>query len=304
MRGKNIKVNMFRVVGDLNPFVQVDYMDKYAEEHSGLMLLDSGSTVNILSRHMADQVSEQCIMKEESVDVLTITNDTVSTDSVRFSFVLGGLQNSERFSICNEYQCEKVGDMPIIGILGNEFMQKNSLVIDYSDYSFHTSEISPITLKCTDCDFFFPMEIGLENYGVPVISIHQDGQDIVTMIDSGSADNILSEIAINKYGVPCQIISKDNWIHGLSGSIKAKEAKVSFNILNSCVDESETIPFEDYFVIFPCSLFNNKETNSKELPSIDGVIGSPFMAREGWILDFGAKIVYKQKEKTSYAKVV
>jgi hypothetical protein len=35
---KDIRVEMVRMEGDVAPFVQVDYMDKEAQEHTGLML--------------------------------------------------------------------------------------------------------------------------------------------------------------------------------------------------------------------------------------------------------------------------
>jgi hypothetical protein len=307
MAEKNIRVNMFRVVGDLCPFVQVDYLDKWAEEHTGLMMLDSGSTVNVLSRHMADQVSELCKIHDETTDVLTVTNDLVTTDTIRFSFVFGGIQYSEKFCICDEYQCENVDDLPIVGILGNEFMQKHSLVIDYSEYTLRSSTATPANLTISDCDFFFPMEIGLHYYGVPVLSIQQDGQDIVTLADSGSADNILSEMVIRKHNIPCIIQCEDGHVHGISGSVKAKDAKVSFNLLTSRKDEPETIPYEDHFMVSPLSLSivnNSLNEENEKLPPIEGILGSPFMAKEGWILDFGAKIIYKLKDNPPYAKAV
>ena len=46
---RNINVEICRVEGDLAPFVKVDYVDKNADEHTGLMLLDSGSNINMTS---------------------------------------------------------------------------------------------------------------------------------------------------------------------------------------------------------------------------------------------------------------
>lgn len=41
---KDIKANLFRVVGDVATLVQVDYIDKNVVEHNGLFIVDSGST--------------------------------------------------------------------------------------------------------------------------------------------------------------------------------------------------------------------------------------------------------------------
>lgn len=305
---KSISVNIFRVVDDLCPFVQIDYMDKYAEEHTGLMILDSGSTVNVLSKHMVEQISELCKIHNETTEVLTVTNELIATDSVRFSFVFGGIQYCDKFCIYEDYQCEKVEDIPIIGILGNEFMQKHSLVIDYNEYTLHSSNATPENLNISECDFFFPMGIGLDYYGVPVLSIQKDGQDIVTLADSGSADNILSEKVISKYNIPCKIVCEESSVHGISGSIKAKDAQVTFNLLTSRMEEPELIPYEDHFMISPLSLsIANDPKYGKgnvEIPPIEGIIGAPFMAKEGWILDFGAKIIYKPKITSIYTNAV
>lgn len=53
---RDIRVDMFKVEYDTTPFVEVDYVDKYAQEHTGLMLLDSGSAGNLLSNEMADEI--------------------------------------------------------------------------------------------------------------------------------------------------------------------------------------------------------------------------------------------------------
>ena len=59
---RDIRVEMFRVEGDIAPFVMVDYVDKYAQEHSGLMLLDSGCNSNVFYREMTDKIGDLCKM--------------------------------------------------------------------------------------------------------------------------------------------------------------------------------------------------------------------------------------------------
>ena len=58
-------VRMFRIEGDYAPLVRVDYLDKDAQEHSGLLLLDSCSTVNVLSSEMVNSMGPLC--KKESL---------------------------------------------------------------------------------------------------------------------------------------------------------------------------------------------------------------------------------------------
>ena len=73
-----ISVKMYRVVGDLAPIVRVDYVDKDAQEHSALMILDSCSTINVLSSEVANSIGILNKKDNENEDVITSTNIIVS----------------------------------------------------------------------------------------------------------------------------------------------------------------------------------------------------------------------------------
>ena len=38
-----------------------------------------------------------------------------------------------------------------------------------------------------------------------------------------------------------------------------------------------------------------RDENGEPLPPVDGLISSEFMAKQGWVLDFGAGIIYNKK---------
>ncbi len=69
----NIREGMFRVVGDFAPFVKVDYMDKDAQEHTGLMLLDSGSASNVLSSEMAERLGTLSKVEDETMTLFAFS---------------------------------------------------------------------------------------------------------------------------------------------------------------------------------------------------------------------------------------
>lgn len=171
MKNKNdFRVQMMRVVGDLAPFVEIKYCDNEAKEHTALMVVDSCSCHNILIGARASKHGAVLQVEEGSMNIGGAGNEMVTTRLAQFHFVLGGEQFHESF-------CIKDGDIqipseidgkPIIGIIGNLFMQQYRLAIDYSNYTLHSSNVSPANLPISTCDFFFPMEIGLERYGLPV----------------------------------------------------------------------------------------------------------------------------------------
>ncbi len=71
---KEMRVKMFRVVGDVATFVEVGYVDKDALEHTGLLLLDLGSNVNILSSDMSESLGMLCKLEDET-SILSISQE-------------------------------------------------------------------------------------------------------------------------------------------------------------------------------------------------------------------------------------
>lgn len=294
-----LRVRMLRVVGDVAPLVLVDYMDKNAEEHTGLMLLDSGSMGNVLSVELADSIGELCKLKEET-EIHTLDGRVVNAKKVRFSFVLGGKQFHETFSISNREMPFRVEGVQTVGILGVEFMHKHGLSIDYSDFSFHTSEVNPQNLSISDCDFFFPMEPGLINYRVPVIAFHQGGKEIVVLADSGATDNIIAKQSVVDYDFIITRTPEKDRIEGLGGSVEVEGTILKFNMLSLTEDDVRKITRHarffllPHYVLTPCDDLCDK-TDGEFPPPVEALVGSPFMAKQGWVLDFGAKIIYRRK---------
>lgn len=294
---KDIRVTLIGEEGDPTPCIEVDYVDKYAQEHRGLMLLDSGSSDNFLSPDMGDGIGELCHLKDVTENIQTVTGEVVTANNVHFSFAVGGCQYSETFCI-NDNQLAWIKGIKIIGILGNTFFQKHRLVIDYSDFTLHTSHVSPCNLSITDCDFFFPMEIGLKNYGVPVLCMKQGNQEIAALVDTGSDNNILSESAI-KDGFVCEPLGTKDTISGLVGQMTAKDAIIDFGLLRLKAKGDHEIHHKENVKIIPINVIETTDglcdQEGRPLEPVQAAIGASFMAKEGWALDFGAKIIYKLK---------
>ena len=292
---KDINVEMYRVVEDLNPFIKVDFMDKNGQEKSALMLLDSGSNTNFLTNEAARYIGDLRRYEDTEMEITDSVGEVIMADYGRFSFSFGGKQFSEDFGIKSNCNLGNVGDMPIIGLLGNIFMQQHGLVIDYSDYTVHTSDIVRTGIYFSDCDFVFSMEIGLKNYGVPVLAIHHDGTDVAAIADTGSTANVVSTKCINNCKLNCDFSDEIYTLRGLKGSSEAKWANVHFNLLSLREKGVESVPFHDSFMVIDHSVAEGYIFNENQLQPIEGLIGSPFMAKQGWTLDFAQKVIYKRK---------
>ena len=304
---KEMRVEMFRVVGDAATFVEVGYVDKDAQEHTGLLLLDSGSNVNILSSNMSESLGLLCKLEDET-SILSISQQVLNAKNVRFSFALGGKQFTDTFCLSPQSLPIKMKGMDVIGILGVPFFIQHQLVIDYHDFSLHTSEVSPNNLSTSDCDFFFPMEIGLHFYNLPVLSIKQNGKELVTLVDSGATDNMIAEKTLNDNGFDYKRTKGKDTMNGVKGQIDVNKVLVGFNVLSLMGDDIVEISRYEPFAVLPCNVFTPKndesDTNSEQLPPIELLVGSPFLANEGWILDFGAKIIYKRKSSDHLKEAV
>lgn len=295
----DIRVKMIRMEGDIAPFVEVDYMDKDAQEHTGLMLLDSGSTANVLFPKIAECIGELCKLEDEATPIYSIAQEVMMADQVRFSFAFSGRQFHDTFFVSTQPLPIHVRGMNVIGILGTRFLQQHRLVIDYSDYTLHTSEVCPQNLSISDCDFFFPMEIGLKFYDVPVVSVKQNGVELVTLVDTGATSNMISNKALVDNEFKCKRFNGKDVIMGVTGQVDVDEARVWFKMLSLDVDDVSELSRYARFKVLPHNVFTlpdgECDPNGEPLPPIEALLGSPFMAREEWALDFGAKIIYKRK---------
>lgn len=297
--GKDIKVGLIRVQEDAAPFIKVGYVDKDANEHKGLMLLDSGSNSNFLVSGMADSIGELCKLEKITDNIETSTGDCISAKNVHFSFAVDGCQYSETFCIADISLPVVKGMAPVIGLLGNIFMQKHGLVIDYTDFTLHTTHAYEENLTVADCDFFFPMEIGLKNYGIPVLCMAQNNLEVIALADTGASINMFSAKALNEDGFHCRYLGTTDVVNGVTGCMEVKDAIMDFCLVTIKEGNTEDLPRRDYFKVSPINAIDPKEgkldQNGQPLEPVEAIIGASFMAREGWILDFGAKVIYKPK---------
>ena len=294
----DIRVEMFRVVDDLNPFIKVDYVDRDAEEHTGLMMLDSGSNVNVLTGNVGRHIGDLCRHDNTELEITDSIGEVILADSMHFSFAFGGKLFNEDFCIREDCHIGHVDKLPIIGLLGTEFLQKYGLVIDFNDFTLHTSTISHTNFCASDCDFIFPMEVGLMNYGIPVLAIHHENTDAVALADTGSTANVVSVACINKCDLKCEYTNETYTIRGLKGRSEGNWANVDFHLLTLKENGVESLPFHDSFMVINRPVVEGFVFSESEQQPIEGAIGSPFMAKQGWTLDFAQKVIYKRKCQT------
>ena len=296
---KNMSVDFYQVENDLAPLVEVNYWDRENHECKGLLLLDTGSNINALFGKMADEIEwfeEGDISSEE---VLGIGERSQRMERICFSFKMGDYVFNEPFLLTTEQMDDyMVGDMPIIGIVGNVFMQRHGLAIDYATHSVYTSEVLPAEFVIEECAYFYPMHMGLKFYGLPIVGIKGKDGEVVALVDTGSTDNSLTYGALKQNDLPCDIQEGICSIWGIGGRVDARKARVEFDMFGfSSETQVSTYHHNDDFLVveYPMLEVDGTDDDGDALPSIEMLLGSQFFGREGWVLDFGAKAMYKRK---------
>lgn len=295
----DIRVNMIRMVENFVPFVKVDFLDKDAKECSGLMIVDSGTNDSMLAGEIAE-IGVVTKVDDKVNRVRTFSGNEVETSKVQFSFVLGNQQICEGFDICNDFHVFNHGGMNIIGIIGTSLLCKYGLVIDYSEGSLHSSTVNPSNLAISDCDYFFPLEMGLKYYRLPVVAIRQNNTELVMLADTGATGNVIAHQSLKDNGFSHSFLDSKEVVNGLAGGMEVDQATVDFNLLT--LDGSKEVvevSHQDRFMVTPRYVIPSDKAgcfeNGELLPPVEGLISSDFMAKQGWSLDFGARIIYKRK---------
>ena len=142
--------------------------------------------------------------------------------------------------------------------------------------------------------FFFPMEIGLNLYSVPVVSVKQNGKEMVALVDTGATNNIIAKTTLTDNDFRYHYLEEKDIIKTVTGNVEVEDALVWFNLMSLKDDDVCEISRHARFSISPSYIYTPKGGDgNNELPPIEILIGAPFIANEGWILDFGANIMYK-----------
>jgi|GEM_PF-628729 len=297
MEKKNeIKVNLYNGKDANAPFVKVEYLDKDAMEHAALMLIDSCSEVNVLFRNQMDCLCYKRVENEGKHAINGLGGDAQEVQDVETNFTLGALACRETFSIC-DVDYPQQSEYPIIGILGNEFMAEHSLALDYSDFSVHTST-RPADASMADCEYYFPMEPGYKYMHVPMVAIKMNGKQVMALADSGATDSMIAVQSLADSHVPFRYLGDGDTMVGLNGAVETKMGKIPFTLVSASEDREKELKKADQFKITSDYIWSQKdkpEDEKDQIPPIEVVLCSSFMASQGWVLDFGAQVIYKRK---------
>ncbi len=297
--GKNINVDMYQVENSPMPFIRVDYTDRYGMLQTGIFLLETAANVNLLSMEYGFSY-----LKDKGDRNLKIEfEDGLIEDTVKFSFKLDGEQFEDEFLVKSHLFTGYDGELPLIGVIGNVFLQENNLVIDYSNHTVYTSKFLENEIDVLDYDFYFPMAIGLTNYSMPTVPLVQNKWEVGAVVQTGVADNHLSSSTLCADGLQCDYQDYESLALFMSKCIDTLNVTMDYGLLTVIDQEGHVgdVNFKGDFKVNSHYYYTPKpdelNDNGELLEPIEAVIGATFLEEEGWILDFGIDIIYKNKRK-------
>ncbi len=276
------------------PFVEIKFKGMDAKMHSALMLMDSGSNINSLAEEMRVLIDNNDWVANIS-EVVNLANETKEVPCAKFGFEMDGQQLQEEFAFQGQHLMQ-IDDMMFVGVLGSTFMQKHHLAIDYSNLTVHTSNMTLDKLKNANCNFIIPMDYGLKYYNVPILKIQGKGHDAVAIVDTGCDNFSISQKALEECELSHKLTGIFYPIHSPNGSVEANECVLNFTLADSAGIKIDSETYQETVNVLPnsISVTDDGECDDEGTPltPIDGMIGSPFMAKQKWILDFGVKAIY------------
>ncbi len=275
------------------PFVEGCFTNKNGEEMEGFFLLDTGSTQNVLNKEVVRFLDESWI-DDKTTKASGMDNQSEECKHANITIGLGEYKGIEGFSISENLDFKQAfGPNRIIGILGVDFMIKNKMVLDYETETFYTTAENMPELR--EKAFSFSFEFGLSTWGLPlmVFAKGDDDEAFFSVIDSGANDNHLGKRAYEFGTISSEYCKKERGImYGIAGPMESSIANVKLSFLcDSDENDLKRLEMTDKFFVYN-DLEYIASTEDENAPLVSGLLGTPFMHKRKWIVDFSHAVVY------------
>lgn len=287
------KINLaFFHIQELNfPFVEGAFRCKNGKYLDGYFLIDTGSNQNVFNGAAQRLLSDECITSNTHT-ITSVDNEGENCPIANVDIVLDECKCNETFCISNGINySDFFGDNHIIGILGSNFLLKHGLSLNLQDNCLQNSCISVDNNK--PLSFLFPMGYGLRYFGIPVVGFVKDDNEYLCVADSGCNTSTIAQYPVEEGMIMVEQLNEKRVVTGISDSCTTSSAKVKFNLLSIGEQKGTTslVEAEDRINILPNRRYiaPSREENA---PAIAGLLSTPFMMSQKWILDFKHQVIY------------
>lgn len=297
MKEKTFEAKFCGAIDVVCPFVKAAFKGKDGNAYIGIMLIDTGSNDCLLNKSILPLMDDSIVKIKEgkSQKISGLNKEGCICQEAEFKFKMGNEVFTETFYVGDVINFDHVVNN-FIGIIGNRFLTEHELTLDYSTRSLYSSkEFSGDPL---DYEFFFPMEFGMKQYGLPVVGLICNDMDLVMLVDSGANKTILTEHAMKEAGISADATGEKESILGFDNkSVEATIAEANLSLLSigGTEEEPKICNYKDSIQVihkYKYIMDNLKDHDGEEIMPISGMLSSRFMHDHKWVLDFSHWIMY------------
>lgn len=280
------------------PFVKAAFRAKDGNVYMGVMLIDTCSTCCVLNKSVLPFLDASQLKAGVGMTIDTAGAVRSDCQEVELEFKMGNRVFANTFYVNDTMDFDHMFTS-FIGIIGNQFLMKHSLTLDYSKETLRSS--SDFSGDDSHYEFFFPMHFGLEHYGLPVVVLGDMGRRFVMMADSGSNDTVLTKHALDEAGLTLEATDETGsltWFNAKEEGTTIGKVHLSLLSLGGKADEPKVCRYHDTIQVVHGHKYIMDDPTTPDGESslpISGMLSSNFMLEHKWVLDFAHGVMYSLK---------
>lgn len=220
-------------------------------------------------------------------DIIATKGYNINSNSIDLPIFIDGALINHRFVKYENHLTLK--QEKVIGIIGVDFLLKNRCIIDYQSNTFVI--LSHKQKHSRNKIFSYPIHIGYEKIGIPIVGIMSDSSSSGCIIDTGSEINLMSGRGLNEYAIKPKLVEKASIVlKTYDKNIVGKPYQIKFNIASLSPKGISPVRCEDLFFVTDerSNIFDKVDV---KLP-IKAILGNHFLRQNKWILDFCNDIMF------------
>ncbi|MEE1120292.1 MAG: hypothetical protein UHT92_01200 [Prevotella sp.] len=278
-------------------YIEVTFNGRDGNICQGKLLIDTGSINCIISKKFIEEYLDACDINEnEKIEICSLGADSVVSNGIDFAFNIGEKTFKDTFYTNDSFNF-MFNNSEFIGLVGSQFLTENKLVINYASMKIHEFKKEK-NYDIQKYSFFFPMDYGLDRYGLPVVGIVNDEQEFLMVLDTGANQNLITKHVIEEGAFENQITGKMMSVGGVTGNefdTTIRQMKFSIFSLGGDENQPKLCNHEELMLVMDRSKYLLEvEDKSVNLEPVAGVISAVFLKKNKWILDFGNRVIYRK----------
>lgn len=289
---QTFSIKFFGMRGVNVPLIEGTFRDKDGNPTPCYFQIDTGSLFNVLNPAILDWIGKDGIT-DNTLSISAIDSIYRECPVVNLEIGVGDIFGTEHFCLAETtIFTDYFGDLRIVGLLGTQFLLEHELVVDFENRTLRSFS----DVEATDfqgMSFLFPMKLGLEKYGVPLVAMIKDEKLFMFVADSGCDFSMVTKYAIENGSASHEFLALTRESSDLFTKREMQFAKAKFNLAGYDITSGGVIPkcIEHAFEVMDdrdCI----RESNDESMPPLSGLFGCEMMLRNKWILDYKRLIIY------------